>query len=132
MALNYRNMWLSFSGMVAPKVRTGGSESSGIINGEVQAEGLKEMVQEVNATEVSPEEKLSDNVYHYDSKEHIFELAEKFEARQQEKEAAIDEKAEDKGSVLKDLKDKQKETAAKTPAKDAVEKAAKSKGGEAL
>lgn len=30
-ALNYRNMWLSFSGMVAPKVRTGGSESSGII-----------------------------------------------------------------------------------------------------
>lgn len=101
-------------------------------NGEVQAEGLKEMVQEVNATEVSPEEKLSDNVYHYDSKEHIFELAEKFEARQQEKEAAIDEKAEDKGSVLKDLKDKQKETAAKAPAKDAVEKAAKSKGGEAL
>ena len=32
MALNYRNMWLSFSGMVAPKVRTGGSESSGIIS----------------------------------------------------------------------------------------------------
>ena len=32
-ALNYRNMWLSFSGMVAPKVRTGGSESSGIIMG---------------------------------------------------------------------------------------------------
>lgn len=30
--LNYRNMWLSFSGMVAPKVRTGGSESSGIIS----------------------------------------------------------------------------------------------------
>ena len=33
MALNYRNMWLSFSGMAAPKVRTGGSESSGIIKG---------------------------------------------------------------------------------------------------
>lgn len=33
-ALNYRNMWLSFSGMVAPKVRTGGSESSGIITSE--------------------------------------------------------------------------------------------------
>ena len=31
MALNCRNMWLSFSGMVDPKVRTGGSESSGII-----------------------------------------------------------------------------------------------------
>ena len=31
MALNYRNIWLSFSGMVALKVRTGGSESPGII-----------------------------------------------------------------------------------------------------
>ena len=30
-ALNYRNMWLSFSGMVALKVRTGGSKSPGII-----------------------------------------------------------------------------------------------------
>ena len=37
-ALNYRNMWLSFSGMVALKVRTGGSKSPGIINleGKVQ------------------------------------------------------------------------------------------------
>ena len=32
MALNYRNIWLSFSGMVALKVRTGGSESPGIIS----------------------------------------------------------------------------------------------------
>ena len=31
-ALNYRNMWLSFFGMVALKVRTGGSKSPGIIN----------------------------------------------------------------------------------------------------
>ena len=31
MALNYRNMWLSYSGMVAHKVRTGGSKSPGII-----------------------------------------------------------------------------------------------------
>ena len=31
-ALNYRNRRLSFSGMVALKVRTGGSESSGIIS----------------------------------------------------------------------------------------------------
>ena len=87
----------------------------------------------VNATQVNPEEKLTDNVYHYDSKEHIFELAEKFEARQQEKaEAQIDEKSEEHGSVLKDLKDKQKEVAAKPPTKDAAEKAAKAKGGEAL
>lgn len=32
MALNYRNVWLSFSGMVALKVRTGGPKSPGIIN----------------------------------------------------------------------------------------------------
>ena len=39
-ALNYRNIWLSFSGMVALKVRTGGSKSPGIIIfGEINAEG---------------------------------------------------------------------------------------------
>jgi len=41
-ALNYRNMWLSFSGMVAPKVRTGGSESSGIIRYRVKMREIKE------------------------------------------------------------------------------------------
>ena len=38
MALNYRNIWLSFSGMVALKVRTGGSESPGIIKMKVKLE----------------------------------------------------------------------------------------------
>ena len=33
MALNYRNLWLPFSGTVALKVRTGGSMSPGIITG---------------------------------------------------------------------------------------------------
>ena len=98
-------------------------------NGDMTADALRDMVKDVNAKEVSPEERLSDNVYHYDSKDHVFELAEKFEARQQEKEAAVEK--EEKGSVLKDLKDKQKE-AAKAPAKETVEKAAKAKGGEAL
>ena len=32
MALNYRNMWLSSAGMVAPKVRTGGSKVAGGIS----------------------------------------------------------------------------------------------------
>ena len=101
-------------------------------NGDMTADALRDMVKDVNANEVSPEERLSDNVYHYDSKEHVFELAEKYEARQQEKKTEIDEKAEEKGSVLKDLKDKQKEAAAKPPIKDAAEKAAKSKGREVL
>ena len=100
-------------------------------DGAVNFNDLKSMVEDVNATQVAPEEKLTDSVYHYDSKEHIFELAEKFEARQQEKAADISSEKEEKGSVLGDLKAK-KDEAAKQPKKDVVEKAAKSKGGEAL
>ena len=90
------------------------------------------MVQEVNATQVAPEEKLTDNVYHYDSQNHIFELAEKFEERMQAKEAGLEEQIEEKGSVLADLNEKKAECAAKPQAKDAVEKSTKSKGGEAI
>ena len=100
-------------------------------DGNVDFKDLKSMVEEVNATQVAPEEKLTDSVYHYDSKEHIFELAEKFEARQQAKEADITSEKEEKGSVLGDLKAK-KDEVAKQPKKDAVEKAAKTKGGESL
>lgn len=102
-------------------------------NGDKEADDLRDMVREVNATQVSPEEKLTDSVYHYDSREHIFELAEKFEARQQEKaEAQIDEKAEEHGSVLENLKDKQKEATAKSSVKETVEKSVKAKGEEVL
>lgn len=100
-------------------------------DGEANFRELKAMVEEVNATQVAPEEKLTDSVYHYDSKEHIFELTEKFEARQQAKEAEISSEKEEKGSVLGDLKAK-KDEVAKQPKKDAVENAAKSKEGEAL
>ena len=100
-------------------------------DGNANFRDLKAMVEEVNATQVAPEEKLTDSVYHYDSKEHIFELAEKFEARQQAKEAEISSEKEEKGSVLGDLKAK-KDEVAKQPKKDAVENATKSKGGEAL
>ena len=43
MALNYRNIWLPFSGMVALKVRTGGSESPGIITYNLMREYNKEL-----------------------------------------------------------------------------------------
>ena len=43
-ALNYRNIWLSFSGMVALKVRTGGSKSPGIIK--------RGLIQELLAVEI--------------------------------------------------------------------------------
>ena len=100
-------------------------------DGEMKAELLRNMVQQINRTELIPEDKLSDNVYHYDSKEHIFELAEKFEARQKEKMAGIEMKADSRDSVIKDMKSKQKEVS-KMPIKSAPVKAAKSKGGEAL
>ena len=89
---------------------------------------LQDMVREVNATQVAPEEKLTDNVYHYDSKDKIFELGEKFVERQAAKEAEMDDKSE-KGSVLDDLKAK-KDEVAKQPKKEAVDKATKSKGEE--
>ncbi len=69
--------------------------------GETNAAELQGMVKGINESEVSPEERLSNNVYHYDSKEKIFETADKFEARmEKEKEA---EKSADKGSVLDKL-----------------------------
>ena len=43
-ALNYRNRRLSFSGMVAPKVRTGGSESSGIIMVDILMDTMMEYI----------------------------------------------------------------------------------------
>ncbi len=48
-ALNYRNIWRSFSGMVALKVRTGGSEIPGIItaSGKISSCKDEEMRREI-------------------------------------------------------------------------------------
>lgn len=58
-------------------------------NGEFDYRVLQDMVQTINASEVSPEERLSDHVYHYDVKDRVFERADKFEERQKEKEAQL-------------------------------------------
>ena len=99
-------------------------------NGEMGLKDLEAMVKEVNATQVAPADKLTDSVYHYDSQAKIFELGEKFVARQAVKE---EEHAEEKGekSVLGELKAK-KEEVAKAPKKETIDKGAKAKGGEAL
>ena len=52
----------------------------------VDVRELESMVQEINAAIVSPEEQLSDRVYHYDSQEKVFELASDYEQRIAEKE----------------------------------------------
>ena len=99
-------------------------------NGEMTAKDLEAIVREVNATQVAPEEQLTDHVYHYDSKEHVFEMADKFEERQAERDA--DERDSDKGSLLDDLKVKKEEVAKEAPEKHAKDAVKKSRGGEAL
>ena len=98
-------------------------------DGNANFKDLKAMVEEVNATQVLPEEKLTDSVYHYDSKEHIFELAEKFESRKKGLEKQ--EKPKAKESVLEDLV-KKKDEIARHPVKKEVEKVGKEKGGDFL
>ena len=92
-------------------------------NGQMTAKELENMVKEVNATQVEPADQLTDHVYHYDSQNHIFELADKYEERQREAE----HEAVDKDSVLGDLKEKKQEIAKKEPSKDAATKAATKK-----
>ena len=99
-------------------------------NGEMTAKDLEAMVREVNATQVAPEEQLTDHVYHYDSKEHVFEMADKFEERQAERDA--DERDSDKGSLLDDLKAKKEEVAKEAPEKHTKDVVKKSREGEAL
>lgn len=43
---------------------------------------LKSIVQEINSNQVLKEEQLTNDVYHYDAKQRIFERADKFEKRQ--------------------------------------------------
>ena len=47
-------------------------------DGKFDLASLEQMVREVNATTVDPSDQLTDNVYHYDSKNKIFELGEKY------------------------------------------------------
>ena len=81
---------------------------------------LESMVREVNATTVDPSEQLTDNVYHYDAKDKIFELGEKFVERQSTKEV--------KKSLSAEIKAK-KEEIAKAPKKEAPGKEPKAKEG---
>ena len=43
-------------------------------NGEISADELRTMVAEVNATQVAPAERLTNNVYHYDVSNHYFKV----------------------------------------------------------
>jgi hypothetical protein len=100
-------------------------------NGTMDLKHLEDMVKEVNVTTVDPVDQLTDSVYHYDSKDKIFELGEKFVERQAAKEESRGKEAGDRKSVLGDLKTA-KDEASKQVKKDVIDKATKAKGGEAI
>lgn len=77
-------------------------------NGDFTAAYLNEMVTSINETQVLPQERLTNEAYHYDALDKVFEKATAFEVRQ--KERAARGKAEEKESVLGKLGEK-KETA---------------------
>lgn len=76
-------------------------------DGQVDAEMLRDMVKEVNATQVAPAERLTNDVYHFDTKDHVFEKADRFTERQKEKEAQA-AKTEKVGKEQPDQKPKTK------------------------
>lgn len=59
-------------------------------DGTMNRHELENMVREINSTEVLPQDQLSDNVYHYDSQDKLFELASSFEERKESKEQAME------------------------------------------
>ncbi|MDY4769497.1 MAG: DUF5688 family protein [Lachnospiraceae bacterium] len=59
-------------------------------DGTMVRQELENMVREVNSTEVLPQDQLSDNVYHYDSQDKVFELAASYEDRMAVKEQAME------------------------------------------
>lgn len=71
-------------------------------NGNFNRTDLEAMVKEANRTVVEPSDRLSDAVYHYDSKDRVFERADTFENRMQEKSA-------ERGSILGKLQDKKEQ-----------------------
>ena len=87
---------------------------------DVEYKALLAMVTEINATEVDKQDKLTDQVYHYDVTDKVFEKASRYEDRKQEK-----DKSHEKKSVLEKLEEKKDEAKAtigakKTSYRDAV------------
>ena len=80
-------------------------------NGDMSFHELESMVQDINASEVMPQDRLSDSVYHYDAEEHIFEKAQTHDERMQAKKAER-EGSHEKRSVMDRLAEKKKESQA--------------------
>ena len=80
---------------------------------------LEAMVQSINEAEVAPADRLSDNVYHYDKTDRVFELAEKTAGRklaqEMAKKAEARESADKKPSILSQQGEKKKEAMEHAP-----------------
>lgn len=63
-------------------------------DGQTDYRDLQMMVQQINAAEVAPSDRLSDHVYHYDVSDHVLEKAETFEQRMEEKKKLHQQSAE--------------------------------------
>ena len=55
----------------------------------ISVESLKSIVMEINSQYLDPKEFLSNNVYHYDSKEKVFELTEKYINRSEKRKLSV-------------------------------------------
>jgi len=82
-------------------------------DGEHDIEELKALVSMINETEVEPEERLADDVFHYDTKEKVFERAEDFATRKQMKEL----EGTQKESVMDKMKEKKEQAKGYIPQK---------------
>lgn len=92
-------------------------------DGKTDMSAFKQMVLQINSAEVLPEDRLTDNAYHYDSKNKVLETADRFEARKLEKES-MNKGKEGRKSVLGDLDSLKKECAAKPRKEPQMKKSA--------
>lgn len=83
---------------------------------DLDREALENMVQEVNVGAVRPEDRLSDHVYQYDSKNHELVRMDKMEERHQAKEVTQENHKEEKTSIMDRISKKQDEIAKKDTA----------------
>lgn len=79
---------------------------------------LKAIVTEINATQLAPQDRLTDEVYHYDSADKVFEKAASYEERMAAKQAGKEKREQESGhkpSILKKLDEKKEQAKEMVP-----------------
>lgn len=97
-------------------------------DGHVDYRELTAMVTEINRTQVAPDDRLTNNVYRYDARERIFEMAGHYAARMQ----ARGKGSYERHSVLADLESGKKEEAAHQPERPHAERPRPARKGMAI